>query len=298
MDYDSLEWFIRKEMSMTHIYQPIMIRTLLQSEDGRATKENIARQFLGMNESQINYYKAIVGRYPQQVLTKRNVVSYNPKIQEYALLLETVTKNQRNKLIELCNLRLHEFIDKDPAIRRYRELDRRSIYGSVRYDILAKSKGICAACGATSSQTLLHVDHIVPINRKGKDHPDNMQVLCYKCNTQKGDRDETDFLLWHKRLQFRKSGCRMCVHGEHIFENNLAYCVLAEFNMPSLVIPKRHTNSFMSLIPAERNLCLALVDRLIQHLKEQDRAIRHFDVVLDVPANHYAIRLIPKTTME
>ena len=37
-----------------------------------------------------------------------------------------------------------------------------------------------------------------------------MQALCYKCNTQKRNRDDTDFMLWHKRLQFRKHGCPMC----------------------------------------------------------------------------------------
>ena len=51
-----LHHFIKDKMSMTHVYQPIMIRTLLESEDCKATREAIARQFLGMDESQLNYY--------------------------------------------------------------------------------------------------------------------------------------------------------------------------------------------------------------------------------------------------
>ena len=67
----------------------------------------------------------------------------------------------------------------------------------------------------------MHVDHIIPINVGGRDYIDNMQALCYKCNTQKRDRDDTNFLLWHKRLQFRKRGCAMCDGRQHTIENGL-----------------------------------------------------------------------------
>ena len=286
-------------MKMTHIYQPIMIKTLLESRDYKAKRRDIAGQFLGMDLSQLNYYEAIVGRWPHQTLESHNVVKYSKKHKEYTLLLDDITEEQKDRLVELCDLRLKEFIDTDPAIRRYRELDKRSISGSVRYDILKRSKGVCVACGVSSMEALLHVDHIVPINAGGQDHPDNMQALCYKCNTQKRDRDDTDFLLEHKRLQFRKAGCKMCVKREYGIENSMAYGMLSKNDKPSMIVPKRHVRSFVELIPAERSLCLALVDRVAQHLKEQDRIVKHVDVAFDVSSphhhhhHHYSIKLVP-----
>ena len=297
MDYKSLERFIRKEMRMTHIYQPVMIRTLLESKDCRATKESIARQFLGADESQINYYKYITGRWPHQVLKKHGIIGYSRKGEEYTLLLDEggATAGQKQRLIELCNLRLQEFIDKDPAIRRMRELDSRSRLGSIEFDVRAKSKGVCVACGARAMEVRMHVDHIVPISRGGKNEIDNLQMLCYRCNTQKRDRDETDFLLWHKRLQFRKAGCGMCRDTRHALENKLAYCVLAGDDRLSEVVPKRHVESFISMIPAERAMCMALVDRAMDRLKERYGSKTRFDVMFDVPArgDHYSIRLAP-----
>ena len=293
MDYDSLRHFIKDVMSMTHVYQPIMIRTLLESKDYKATKEAIAKQFLGIDESQLNYYKAITGKWPHRTLKKHGIVRYDRKEKEYTLLLDYMTAEQKKKMIELCDLRLHEFIDKDPAIRRLRELDTRSSSGSLRYDVLAKSKGVCTACGVSSIEARLHVDHIIPINVGGIDRIDNMQALCYKCNAQKRDRDDTNFLLWHKRLQFRKRGCTMCNCKQHALENGLAYCVLAGSDGISTVIPRRHATSFMKLIPAERSLCIALADHAIKHLKEQHESITDFEVRFDVPADHYSIKLAP-----
>lgn len=47
----------------------------------------------------------------------------------------------------------------------------------------------CACCGATSySRVLFQVDHIIPMNKGGKSVPENLQILCRKCNGAKGDK--------------------------------------------------------------------------------------------------------------
>ncbi len=47
----------------------------------------------------------------------------------------------------------------------------------------------CARCGATDrSRVFFQVDHIVPMNKGGKSIPENLQILCRKCNGAKGDR--------------------------------------------------------------------------------------------------------------
>lgn len=47
----------------------------------------------------------------------------------------------------------------------------------------------CACCGtADSSRIFFQVDHIVPMNKGGKSIPENLQILCRKCNGGKGDK--------------------------------------------------------------------------------------------------------------
>jgi hypothetical protein len=42
---------------MQHVYQPIMLKTLLQAKEYRAPVEEISRQFLINDEPQLQYYK-------------------------------------------------------------------------------------------------------------------------------------------------------------------------------------------------------------------------------------------------
>lgn len=47
----------------------------------------------------------------------------------------------------------------------------------------------CACCGTTDrSRVFFQVDHIVPMNKGGKSVPENLQILCRKCNGAKGDQ--------------------------------------------------------------------------------------------------------------
>lgn len=46
----------------------------------------------------------------------------------------------------------------------------------------------CACCGVTDrSRVFFQVDHIMPMNKGGKSIPENLQILCRKCNGGKGD---------------------------------------------------------------------------------------------------------------
>ncbi len=47
----------------------------------------------------------------------------------------------------------------------------------------------CAMCGiADRSRVLFQVDHVVPMNQGGKSVPENLQILCRRCNGKKGDQ--------------------------------------------------------------------------------------------------------------
>ena len=47
----------------------------------------------------------------------------------------------------------------------------------------------CAACKMTSHNRIpFQIDHIIPLNKGGKTIPENLQVLCRKCNASKSDK--------------------------------------------------------------------------------------------------------------
>ena len=50
-----LEDFIKNKMRMSHIYQPVMLKVLLEN-DGQASVEQIAKALLGHDQSQVEYY--------------------------------------------------------------------------------------------------------------------------------------------------------------------------------------------------------------------------------------------------
>ena len=62
---------------------------------------------------------------------------------------------------------------------------------SIVYQFLAKFEGeYCKMCGISATQRRLVVDHID--NDNNNNHPDNYQLLCYKCNYLKNPRRPLD----------------------------------------------------------------------------------------------------------
>ena len=69
-----LKDFIEKKMSMSHIYQPVMIKVLLEN-GGCADKKTIAQNILSYDFSQVEYYEGITNNMVGRVLRKNEVVS-------------------------------------------------------------------------------------------------------------------------------------------------------------------------------------------------------------------------------
>lgn len=61
----------------------------------------------------------------------------------------------------------------------------RRIPSWVMVEVFKRDRGQCVRCGATSN---LHFDHIIPFSKGGSSlTPENIQVLCGRCNLAKGD---------------------------------------------------------------------------------------------------------------
>ncbi|WP_405375086.1 MULTISPECIES: HNH endonuclease [unclassified Microbacterium] len=59
---------------------------------------------------------------------------------------------------------------------------------SLRADVLRRDGSRCRACGASSADRPLHIDHILPVSRGGRTELTNLQTLCQACNLGKGNR--------------------------------------------------------------------------------------------------------------
>jgi hypothetical protein len=65
----------------------------------------------------------------------------------------------------------------------------------IRWQVFQRDKWRCVSCGvkAVENETvILHVDHILPRSKGGKNIIDNYQTLCDKCNIGKSNKDKTD----------------------------------------------------------------------------------------------------------
>jgi ATP adenylyltransferase len=56
---NSLKDFIQNKMRMSHIYQPLMIKTLIANR-GEASKHDIAKKIVEFDFSQVEYYEKVV----------------------------------------------------------------------------------------------------------------------------------------------------------------------------------------------------------------------------------------------
>lgn len=69
------------------------------------------------------------------------------------------------------------------------EVSPRSIPLSLRYRVLARDKFRCVLCGASPAKdgtVELHVDHIHPWSKGGKNVQENLRTTCSRCNLGKG----------------------------------------------------------------------------------------------------------------
>lgn len=63
----------------------------------------------------------------------------------------------------------------------------------IRWQVFDRDNFRCVACGKSAGDgVLLHVDHIMPRSKGGKDELDNFQTLCHLCNIGKSNKSDRD----------------------------------------------------------------------------------------------------------
>lgn len=304
MGYKNLFDFIQNRMRMSHIYQPVMLMTLLNN-DGHAHTNEIARAFLLEDESQIDYYSYITRSMPGRVLSKHKII--RKEGDEYFLNDFTeLTSADIEELLELCKKKLDDYIEKRGSkIWQHRKKSAGYISGSKRYVVLKRAKFRCELCGVPADERALEVDHIIPRNKGGGDEIENLQALCYSCNSMKRDKDDTDFRAIRKSYDSRDDGCVFCnIEVERIVrENTLAYVIRDAFKVTdqhTLIIPKRHVSSYFDLGRPELNACNELLLLEQEGIKKADSSVKGFNIGMNIGAVagqtifHVHIHLIPR----
>ena len=81
---------------------------------------------------------------------------------------------------------IFEFLLSGEAPDKRKLLNLRTFSDAQKEAAYAKQGGICPACGKHFDYAEMQGDHIVPWSKGGKTLPDNLQMLCAKCNQSKG----------------------------------------------------------------------------------------------------------------
>lgn len=73
MTFTDLKLFLAQKMRMSHIYQSLLIKILLEA-GGLATIRQLAREFAANDESQILFYEKRLKEMPIRVLSNHEVI--------------------------------------------------------------------------------------------------------------------------------------------------------------------------------------------------------------------------------
>jgi diadenosine tetraphosphate (Ap4A) HIT family hydrolase/5-methylcytosine-specific restriction endonuclease McrA len=302
MTYAELVDFLQHKMSMSHVYQPVLIKALIES-GGSATVRQLAQRFLAEDESQILYYEKRIKEMPVRVLRKHGIISVEGGL--VSLRTPQLSLQQRSHVRMLCEQRLQTFVQKRGlAIWDYRMLEDDPIPDSLRYLALKAAGGRCQLCGITAKERPLDVDHIIPRARGGRNELANLQVLCAKCNRSKRDRDSTDFRSWP--LPDSDPQCYFCkpeMATDAFMDNGSAFAVQDRHPVTAghtLVLPKRHVPDWFDMTATERQHVDELIRVIRGRLMSEHKEITGFNVGTDCGQDagqivmHAHIHVIPR----
>ncbi len=303
--YARLRDFLISHMRMSHVYQPVMLKVLIEG-NGKAHLRAIAAAFLSHDQAQLEYYEEITKRMPGRVLQNHGLVEREGDGYRLTLPLSDLTEAQRDELIRICDAKVDDYLQRRGA-RAYdhRRTALGELSGTVRYQVLSRAGFRCELCGAPADEQALEVDHIMPRRYGGQDDETNLQALCWRCNANKGARDATDFRAIRAALDVRQAGCPFCeIDADRIIgQNRLAVAVRDAYPVTplhTLVIPRRHANTWFDLSVPEQRAISLLLDTVRKEILAADNTVGGFNVgmnggeVAGQTLPHAHVHLIPR----
>lgn len=303
--YDRLKQFLTTEIRMSHIYQPVMLKRIFLN-DGSASINEIARDLLSYDRSQIEYYEDRTKNMVGKVLTSNRGITERDGDRYTIGNFQALSDNEKRDLVTLCDDLIDSYLDnREETLYDHRRIGSDYVPGSLRYQVLSRAKGRCELCGISKDEKALDVDHIVPQSKGGTDDISNLQALCYTCNRQKRNTDDTDFRSLLDQYQERDRNCIFCseVADRAVDKNTLALAFEDKYPVTkghTLIIPKRHVSDYFDLHQPEINAIHQLLHKRKAQLQADDSTITGFNVGINAGADagqtifHCHVHLIPR----
>ena len=303
--FEVLRQFLDEKMCIPQIYQPLMLKTLLE-RNGTATERQVAQAYLAHDESQIEYYEHVARIWPLKTLRAHGIVERSGEWYRLVTDVTELSETEKMHLIDMCDDKIKEYEEKRGGETwGHRTAGLGEVSGSERYEVLKRAGFRCELCGVSATERALDVDHILPRKYHPHDAPENLQALCWKCNQNKGARDSTDLRPWKDMYAARNPECPFCTMPDRriVDTNTLAYVVRDAYPataMHTLVIPKRHVADFFELTGAENNAVLRLLADAKADIEAKDGTVSGFNVGVNNGAAagqtvfHVHVHLIPR----
>jgi diadenosine tetraphosphate (Ap4A) HIT family hydrolase len=289
-------------MRMSHIYQPLLIKSLIDS-GGISTIRQLATNFLASDESQILYYEKRLKEMPIRVLSRHGIISREGEL--VSLKVRKMSLEQKAEIKKLCEQKIQEFIvSRGLSTWDYRLLDDTLVSDTLRYQVLREANGRCALCGITKDDKPLDIDHIIPKAKGGKTVYENLQVLCSTCNRTKRDTDDTDFRkIIAEEYKEDCIFCKKAKGGKILHENDYTFATLDGYPVSeghTLIIPKRHFSDYFDITQKEHIAVHDIIRIRRKELLRVDSSIEGFNTgansgeVAGQTIWHCHIHLIPR----
>ena len=163
MNFTELKNFIDTKMKMSHVYQPLLIRLLVES-GGQSTLRQLAKEFSAFDEAQILFYEDRLKKMPIPVLKTHGVASRTKQL--VTLEVDELTLEQRREIIVSCEKRIAKFLKQRGVGTWSGLLELDPVGETIRYQVLTRDRN-CVLCGAGPKQANLQVDHIIPRSKGG-----------------------------------------------------------------------------------------------------------------------------------
>lgn len=278
MRFGELKKFLLERMSMSHIYQPLLIRCLVES-GGQATVRQLAAEFLVRDESQLAYYEKRLREMPIKVLGRHGVIERDGDL--VRMRVPKLDLREQAEIRRICEEKICRFVEaRGYRVWGYESLDLGRVADDLRYRVLKEGGSRCALCGALAKDTPLDVDHIIPKSKKGPGDISNLQILCAKCNRTKRDRDDEDF-RGRAAGDTPVAGCLFCGTSlEVVEESRLALAVADSYPVAkghTLIVPRRHVADFTGITRDENEEIFDLCRVLRGRLQREDPEISGFN---------------------
>jgi ATP adenylyltransferase len=217
---------------------------------------------------------------PGPVLTRHQLVQRDGASYRLIPDVQQLTQHERQELLRLCD----EAVDTYTGRRGRKLYDHRrialgEISGTTRYEVLRRAGFRCDLCGISAEERAIEVDHILPRRHGGTDDLSNFQALCYKCNANKGARDDSDLRAVREPMADRVADCFLCfpAHRPIIAENELAIALDDAHpvtRLHALIVPRRHAETYFDLYEPERRAINLVLDDIRQKVLSEDGSVR------------------------